>query len=84
LSSKLWKNFSFVEKCIQGMISTAQIKIYNLQGKFNNHAFRDEHMIEDKGKHHEYYYDYSSEVNKCRKIIDEKIKIIEDDFMKDL
>ena len=78
------KTFSFVEKCIQDMISTAQIKIYNLQNKFDNHAFRNEHMIENKGKYDENYYDYSSEVNKWREIIDEDIKIIEDDFMKEL
>jgi len=78
------KTFPFVEKCIEDMISKTQIKIYSLQDKFNNHAFRDEHMIENKGIDHEYYYDYNSEINNWRELIDEEIYIITDEFMKDL
>ena len=71
-----------VDECIEGMVRSVQNKIYNLYDSFDNDAFRDEYMFEDKGHALESYYDYESKVNIWRSVVDDKVEELYTEFMR--
>jgi hypothetical protein len=74
----------YVDECIEGMVRSVQNKIYNLYDTFNNDAFRDEYMFENKGHALESYYDRESEVNIWRSVVDDKVEELFAEFMREM
>ena len=73
-----------VDECIEDMVRCVQNKIYNLYDSFDNDAFKDEYMIEDKGHSYESYYDRESKVNIWRSVVDDKVQELYIQFMQEL
>ena len=73
-----------VDECIEGMVRSVQNRIYNLYDSFDNDAFRDEYMFEDKGHALESYYDRGSKVNIWRSVVDDKVEKLFTEFMREM
>ena len=73
-----------VDECIENMVRGVQNKIYKLYESFDNDAFKDEYMFEDKGHAYESYYDRESSVNIWRSVVDDKVEELYIEFMQEL